>query len=182
MVSFKAELPLHPPLRRWPFSTVHVSVLVQSILATLHLFPNEANRGSESMCFSPSHRKQLSCCRLVQSWADLMPEPAGRVSGEERAPPLQPAPTKPITWANSTCHASQLHSEHGDINKEPALLQQGTFLAPLLYFTITVLINRVSLLYVLGLIQHVEGYGCRWMIWYDEMVSVYKCKGSRDGW
>lgn len=171
-MSFKActFLPFpSPPLTF--FYCPRLSASGESILATLHLLPNEANQGSESMCFSPSHRKQLSCCRLVQSWADLMPEPAGRVSGEEWGSPSVSARTKPITWANFTCHASQLHSKHRDINKEPAMPQQGPFLALLLYFTVLSLINWVSLLCILGTFQaNVEGYGCKWTIWYDEKV------------
>lgn len=94
------------------------------------------------MCFSPSHRKQLSCCRLVQSWADLMPEPAGRVSGEERAPPLHPLALNPSPEQIPLAMPPSYTQKHGDINKEAAMLQQGTFLAPLPYFTISVLINQ----------------------------------------
>lgn len=116
------------------------------ILATLHLFPNEANWGSESLCFSPSHRKQLSCRRLgcFNARAGWESQQGGESSHSISAH------TKPITWVNSTCHASQLHSKHRDINKEPAMLQQSSSLALLQYFRVLVLINLASLLYVLG--------------------------------
>lgn len=102
----------------------------------------------------------------------------GRVSGEERAPPPGPpasACSKPITWVDTTCHASRPHSEHRDINKEPAMLQQGIFLALLQYFTISVLINSITFICPWNIVTffraNVEGYGCRWMIWFNEMLS-----------
>lgn len=60
----------------------------RNMLATLHLLPNEARTGSDSMCFPIVMRKQLSCCRLLRGWADLMPPPAGRAGGGSRRRPL----------------------------------------------------------------------------------------------